>query len=904
MDWSKTSLSALLFLVSVISYGQVEYAGVKGLTTEDASGNAACPANPGERIINDTELTYSDGWKQERLLPRGLGYFCNTRACSGREGATASYLFSDCSGFSWYAGPSEAVAEVYVDGRQAGKVDCSRPDEKGRVFDSGELPEGAHTLVIKAVSGVVEIDRLVCRNAGDSPVTIDTGNGSFVYFSAGFKVAPMDLQHASSLAEAKDAGEDWEFYTKGTMVQCFGDTGPDGGVMELFVDGMKVRNVDLKTRTPSSGKLLFELKDLPAGKYHVIRGSVAPKGGRVAIRHFITDDPSCLMVDMNRMTDAEIARMARHESKATDPKDWRPVGFAATAPVNGVRLGDGIFKTVFDRNVRYLKDCLGRPGWVEMKDGDRIWTDILYASNEGRMLGGMGHVLRFEEIPEFHRAIEDVLEQIDRRQYANGNGYMMPYGSSNYRLSTDGWPGVMRDEQKNYDRAMLTKGMLAAGLAGHDRAYGLLRPFYDWFDGAEEYLPLMLLGSMGIQGSIAGPMVYHSPIGRPEDIRTNMDYYDMDWWLDYLAAGIPEAAWRYTLNRPHNYLLTSVCALFDIYMATGDRRYLDACLGAWKIYSEYFQIPGGGISLCEHFECRPKSYKLTNTPNNIYETCGSVFWIDLNHRFLQLWPDRERYASEIERSLFNVVFAAQGENGWVRYFNQVNGSKYTPGCFNTCCEIQATALYGMLPQYIYSFDDEGIWVNLFSASETSFRKDGNSLSLTMDTGFPYGETVFMRVRTPQPMGMKLRLRVPGWVDKPVRFEVNGKTVAKGNPGTYVVLDRTWQDGDEISFSLPMTWRCEKYTGTTRIEGADRYAFFYGPMLMALEGPMMKDVLQAPGEPSVKFDMTVSSFMKKVRPSGQPCSFSLEGMEDYSFTPYFSLQEGEFTCFPGFVRRER
>ena len=69
------------------------------------------------------------------------------------------------------------------------------------------------------------------------------------------------------------------------------------------------------------------------------------------------------------------------------------------------------------------------------------------------------------------------------------------------------WPGIMRDEQKNYDRAMLTKGLLAAGLAGHNKAYQLLRPFYDWFNHAEEYLPIMLLGSMGIQGSIAGAMV-------------------------------------------------------------------------------------------------------------------------------------------------------------------------------------------------------------------------------------------------------------------------------------------------------------------------------------------------------------------------------------------------------------
>ena len=117
----------------------------------------------------------------------------------------------------------------------------------------------------------------------------------------------------------------------------------------------------------------------------------------------------------------------------------------------------------------------------------------------------------------------------------------------------------------------------------------------------------------------------------------------------------------------------------DRYTATGDEKYINACLGAWRIYHDYFQIPGGGISICEHFECKPWSHKLTNLPNNIYETCGSVFWVDLNHRFLQLWPDKELYAAEMEKSLYNIVFASQGPDGCIRYFNHMNQGKDRPG---------------------------------------------------------------------------------------------------------------------------------------------------------------------------------------------------------------------------------
>ena len=882
---------------------EVSYAGIKmEQVGENGRSVTSGLTNADERIINDTELTYSGKWEFNRLLPRNGGYFCNTRSYAQQEGAAASCFLTDCEGVRWYAKPvaAGATAAVYIDGRLVKTVDCSKPAADGLLYDSGQLTKGNHTLVIVAKSGAVEIDWLLCKGKLTAPVKIDAGNRSFVQYTAGFNLVPASLERSQSLAEATLSGEEWEFYAKGSTVRCYGETGPDGGVMQLYVNDKPYKVVSCCSKVARKHRLLFTIDHLAADRFNRIKGVVVSKGKRVALEGFVTDDPTCLMVEMNRQTDEELARMSRHEKTASDPAGWKPVKFEATAPVRDVKLEDGVFKTIFDRNIQYLDDCLHKPNWVDAKDQDRIWIDILMASNEGRMLGGMGHTLRFRDVPAFNKAVEDILEQIDRRQFANGNGYLMPYQSLNYRISTDTWPGIMRDEQKNYDRAMLTKGLLAAGLGGHERAYRLVRPFYDWFNNAKEYLPLMLLGSMGIQGSVAGPMVYHSPVGKPEDIQTNMKYYDMDWWLNDLAQGLPEAAWRFTLNRPHNYLLTSVCALFDIYKATGSKRYLDAALGAWSIYSGYFQIPGGGISLCEHFECRPKSHVLTNLPNNIYETCGSVFWIDLNHRFLQLWPTRERYASEIEKSLYNVVFAAQGENGCIRYFNQVNDAKYPAMRYNTCCEIQATALYGMLPQYVYSLATDGVFVNLFSASDINFKVKEQPVKLMMKTQFPYSDLVALNVSVEKPMTMNVRLRVPEWAKDGIVFYVNGRKVKSGMPGSYVELDRTWKNNDEITWKLPMTWRYEKYIGATRIAGATRYAFFYGPML---RGPMMKGVQQAPNEPSVKFNISPDAFMKRIKPTDKPCEFTIEGMPDYRFTPYFSLQGGNFTCFPGLKQAE-
>jgi hypothetical protein len=55
--------------------------------------------------------------------------------------------------------------------------------------------------------------------------------------------------------------------------------------------------------------------------------------------------------------------------------------------------------------------------------------------------------------------------------------------------------------------------------------------------------------------------------------------------------------------------------------------------------------------------CLAVRYFLAGPPTG--ELCGSSFWIRFNQRFHRLRPSHEIYTSEIERSLWNVVLAAQ-----------------------------------------------------------------------------------------------------------------------------------------------------------------------------------------------------------------------------------------------------
>ena len=296
---------------------------------------------------------------------------------------------------------------------------------------------------------------------------------------------------------------------------------------------------------------------------------------------------------------------------------------------------------------------------------------------------------------------------------------------------------------------------------------------------------------------------------------------------------------------------------------------------------------GGTIAICEEGpgSYLPGSYHLRKHTG---ETCGSVFWADFNHRFLLFFPDEERYAAEIEKVIFNVVLAAQDGRGHIRYHNHLVDHKDKPQCANTCCEVMGVPFIARLPQYLYSIAADGLIVNLFSASKITWTHAGTEVTATTSTSFPLDGKVEVRVRAAAPVAMKVRIRVPSWVDGSLGISVNGEQAAMGRPGTFVGLHRTWADGDRVSFDLPMRARLTRYTGVDRDAAGDRYALEIGPVLMALLG-------------TTGLDVAPDDLVRRLSPrAGKPLHFGITGHPHCTFLPYGQVQDEPFTCFPTFA----
>jgi hypothetical protein len=377
-------------------------------------------------------------------------------------------------------------------------------------------------------------------------------------------------------------------------------------------------------------------------------------------------------------------------------------------------------------------------------------------------------------------------------------------------------------------------------------------------------------------------------VGKPEDLQTVQRYFQEDYWLKELANHEDRAIWQYPYDHPHCYLLTSIEPYLDLYRATGAKLYLDASEGGWDLYHDNWEHVGGSIAICEGDTYPPKSYFLHRHTG---ELCGSVFWVRLSQRFHLLYPDQEKYVAEIEKSIYNVGLANQDGSKGIRYHANLVGHKDASAAKNTCCEGQGTRLYGSLPEYIYSIASDGIYVDLYAGSTITWKRNGHSLQAHMITQFPLSPDVQIRFATTRPEHFRVHLRVPSWATAAMPILIDGKTVLAGKPGTYAVLNRSWKDGDTISFTLPMGFKLSEYQGMEHSGNEQRYALEYGPILLAV-------VNTGKDDQEARLAVSPDSLVKRLKPvAGTPLHFTIDGDTQHVYIPYYEVSNQVFTCYP-------
>ena len=155
---------------------------------------------------------------------------------------------------------------------------------------------------------------------------------------------------------------------------------------------------------------------------------------------------------------------------------------------------------------------------------------------------------------------------------------------------------------------------------------------------------------------------------------------------------------------------------------------------------------------------------------------------------------------------------------------------------------------GSLPQYIYAYDDKGIYINLFVGSQAEIPFHGSELYVRQTTGYPWRGVTKIELRTGHPAAFAVNIRIPGWaqgVENPfglyhsnlhgsVLLKVNGKKIDLHTVRGYASIRRTWKKGDVIELELPVGPRLiSPGDSVETIKG--KMAIAAGPIIYGLEG---------------------------------------------------------------------
>ncbi len=306
----------------------------------------------------------------------------------------------------------------------------------------------------------------------------------------------------------------------------------------------------------------------------------------------------------------------------------------------------------------------------------------------------------------------------------------------------------------------------------------------------------------------------------------------------------------------HNVFFTYLYSgAADVLLETGDDTLWEPLDRLWSdlVYRK-MNLNGGvspmghGVSPTAHdmlVEAVGKPYYLPHE-DSYNETCGQIGNLMWNYRMLHAKPDG-RFADMMEHEIYNGVLSGvdlKGENYWYR--NQLRFhadrvpsghndliARVKPGRRRICCPTNIVRTIAEWRSYLYSTDDQGVWVHHYASSTATVQVPGGEANVAVETEYPWDGSIRLRFEQAPEAEFRVVLRVPGWAQS-ATLTLNGKQVEpEAVTNGYIGVTRTWAEGDELELSLPMNVRLIE--ADPRAEHCrNQIAVMRGPILYCLE----------------------------------------------------------------------
>ncbi len=247
-----------------------------------------------------------------------------------------------------------------------------------------------------------------------------------------------------------------------------------------------------------------------------------------------------------------------------------------------------------------------------------------------------------------------------------------------------------------------------------------------------------------------------------------------------------------------------------MYCYTGDKETLELANLAYRKVEGDSLMPDGGIVSSESLG--------TTAFNSLHETCDITDWSWSFGHMLMASGDAH-WADRIEQMIFNALPGAVTKDfKQLQYFSSVNQilasdtacpriaptrMSYRAAHETECCSGNVNRA---MPNYVtrmWMRVNGGLAATLFGPSEVNTDINGQPVTITEETDYPFRETISFKIKISKSATFALGLRIPEWC-KSAALTVNGRSPGvECQPGTFAVLKREFHDGDVAALRLPM-----------------------------------------------------------------------------------------------------
>ena len=243
----------------------------------------------------------------------------------------------------------------------------------------------------------------------------------------------------------------------------------------------------------------------------------------------------------------------------------------------------------------------------------------------------------------------------------------------------------------------------------------------------------------------------------------------------------------------------------------------------------------GGLGAAPEIEGFGDDYELD--PEYAYaETCAAIASLLWSWE-MTLLTKKAQYSDLFEWQLYNATSVGMGQNGDTYLYNNplaVHGGVTRKEWYSCpCCPSNLSRTFADLGKYIFSFDENNVWIHQFISGETTI-DPGIPVTIKTESQLPWNGNVKIHIKPETHKELKIHLRRPSW------DSFNSTTQPKAASGYdprdagYETIERLWSpDGETLEFNFDTSIQLRR--AHPKVKGhAGKGALSRGPLVYCLE----------------------------------------------------------------------